>query len=87
MANLSGSATDGANATRQALSIFGDRRENLLKNKRIALFDFHSAHGGRIVPFAGWDMPVHYRDGIKAEHLATRHGASLSMYRTWPSWR
>ncbi|MEL0042022.1 MAG: glycine cleavage system aminomethyltransferase GcvT [Candidatus Puniceispirillum sp.] len=48
-----------------------------MDNKRTALFDFHSAHGGRMVPFAGWDMPVHYRDGIKAEHLATRHGAGL----------
>ncbi len=48
-----------------------------MENKRTALFDFHNAHGGRIVPFAGWDMPVHYRDGIKAEHLATRHGAGL----------
>ncbi|MEC7243286.1 MAG: hypothetical protein VXW06_05475, partial [Pseudomonadota bacterium] len=77
MANLSGSATDGANATRRALRIFGDWGEKLLKNKRTALFDFHGVHSARIVPFAGWDMPVHYRDGIKAEHLATRQGASL----------
>jgi len=29
------------------------------------------------VPFAGWDMPVQYADGIKAEHLATRDSAAL----------
>ena len=30
-----------------------------------------------MVPFAGWDMPVQYADGIKAEHLATRDAAGL----------
>ena len=69
MASLSGSATDVQMPHYGHWCIFGDRGENLLKNKRTALFDFHSAHGARIVSFAGWDMPVHYRDGIKAEHL------------------
>ena len=39
--------------------------------------DFHIANGARMVPFSGWDMPVQYSQGIKAEHLATRDGASL----------
>ena len=30
-----------------------------------------------MVGFAGWDMPVRYRHGIVAEHLATRRGAGL----------
>lgn len=30
-----------------------------------------------MVSFAGWDMPVQYSAGIKAEHLATRNGAGL----------
>ena len=30
-----------------------------------------------MVPFAGWDMPVQYSTGIRAEHLATRDGAGL----------
>lgn len=30
-----------------------------------------------MVPFAGWNMPVQYAHGIKAEHLATRNGAGL----------
>ena len=42
-----------------------------------ALHAFHVAHGARMVPFAGWDMPVQYADGIKAEHLATRDAAGL----------
>ena len=42
-----------------------------------ALHAFHVAHSARMVPFAGWDMPVQYADGIKAEHLATRDAAGL----------
>ena len=41
------------------------------------LAEFHVAHGARMVPFAGWNMPVQYADGIKAEHLATRNAAGL----------
>ena len=41
------------------------------------LAEFHVAHGARMVSFAGWNMPVQYADGIKAEHLATRTGAGL----------
>lgn len=38
---------------------------------RTALFDWHVAHGGRMVDFAGWEMPVQY-SSITAEHVATR---------------
>jgi len=44
--------------------------------KRTALFDVHKASGGRMVPFAGWEMPVQYT-GIYEEHLATRNAAGL----------
>jgi aminomethyltransferase len=37
---------------------------------------WHTAHGGRLVPFAGWSMPVQY-GSIVAEHLATRGAAGL----------
>ena len=40
------------------------------------LFDWHAAHGGRMVDFAGWSMPVQYAS-IVAEHNATRTAASL----------
>ncbi|HEX7300867.1 MAG TPA: glycine cleavage system aminomethyltransferase GcvT [Solirubrobacteraceae bacterium] len=36
----------------------------------------HLAAGGKLVPFAGWHMPVQYTD-IQAEHLAVRHGAGV----------
>lgn len=44
--------------------------------KRTALFDVHKSSGGRMAPFAGWEMPVQYT-GIFEEHLATRNAAGL----------
>jgi aminomethyltransferase len=43
---------------------------------RTPLFDWHAAHGGRLVDFAGWSMPVQYTS-IVAEHKATRTAAGL----------
>jgi glycine hydroxymethyltransferase len=44
--------------------------------KKTALNQVHRDLGGRMVPFAGWEMPVQY-SGIYEEHLTTRHGAGL----------
>ena len=48
-----------------------------MSTKQTPLHAFHRAHNARMVPFAGWDMPVQYAAGIKAEHLATRQSAGL----------
>jgi len=40
--------------------------------KRTPLADIHRALGGKMVPFAGWEMPVQYPTGILAEHQAVR---------------
>jgi aminomethyltransferase len=45
--------------------------------KRTPLFDIHVALGGKMVPFAGWEMPVQYSSGILAEHKAVRSHAGL----------
>jgi aminomethyltransferase len=45
-------------------------------NKRTALYDEHEKLGARIVPFAGFDMPVQYSSILK-EHDAVRHRAGL----------
>jgi aminomethyltransferase len=37
----------------------------------------HRALGARFTPFAGYDMPLQYADGLKAEHLWTRANAGL----------
>ena len=40
------------------------------------LHDWHAAHGGRMVDFAGWSMPVQY-SSIVTEHRATRGAVGL----------
>ncbi len=47
-----------------------------LQLKRTALYAAHKAAGGRMVEFAGWEMPVEY-SGIVSEHLAVRTAAGL----------
>lgn len=44
--------------------------------KRTALYEHHLAAKAKIVPFAGWEMPVHYT-GIIAEHEVVRARAGL----------
>jgi aminomethyltransferase len=45
--------------------------------KRTPLHALHLARGGKMVPFAGYDMPVQYPSGVLKEHLHTRAGAGL----------
>jgi aminomethyltransferase len=44
--------------------------------RRTSLYDRHAAAGAKIVPFAGWEMPVQY-EGIRVEHLNVRSAAGL----------
>ncbi|MEY3308055.1 MAG: glycine cleavage system protein [Pseudomonadota bacterium] len=45
--------------------------------KRLTLNDLHLSLGARLVPFAGYDMPVQYAAGVMQEHLHTRAAAGL----------
>jgi len=45
--------------------------------KRTPLYRVHAALGAKIVPFAGFEMPVQYPTGITAEHKAVREKAGL----------
>ncbi len=45
--------------------------------RRTPLHDRHQALGAKLVPFAGYEMPVQYRGGITAEHKAVRQGAGV----------
>jgi len=45
--------------------------------KKLPLHALHEAHGGKFVPFAGYEMPVQYAAGVMAEHLHTRAKAGL----------
>ena len=45
--------------------------------KQTPLHALHVARGGKMVPFAGYDMPVQYATGVLREHLHTRAAAGL----------
>src|SRR5712671_6324318 len=45
--------------------------------KHTPLHALHVRLGGRMVPFAGYEMPVQYTSGIIKEHLHTRTAAGL----------
>src|ERR1700684_431504 len=45
--------------------------------KHTPLHALHVARGGKMVPFAGYDMPVQYATGVLREHLHTRKAAGL----------
>jgi aminomethyltransferase len=44
--------------------------------RRTPLYERHLAAGARLVPFAGWEMPVQYT-GIREEHVAVRRHAGV----------
>ena len=44
---------------------------------RTPLYDLHMALGAKMVPFAGYEMPVQYPMGVMQEHLHTRAKAGL----------
>ncbi len=46
------------------------------KSQRTPLFDCHVRAGGKIVDFAGWQLPVQYT-GVMEEHRAVRTAAGL----------
>ena len=40
--------------------------------EKTALYNFHKNLGAKFVPFAGYEMPIQYKDGIVKEHISTR---------------
>src|SRR6266700_426343 len=52
-------------------------RDDRSELKRTPLHALHVASGGKMVPFAGYDMPVQYASGVLREHLHTRAHAGL----------
>jgi aminomethyltransferase len=45
--------------------------------RRTPLYETHKRLGAKLVPFAGWEMPVQYPTGILAEHHAVRTGVGV----------
>ena len=44
--------------------------------RRTPLYEAHAAAGAKLVPFAGWEMPVSY-EGVRQEHVAVRTGCGV----------
>ncbi len=44
---------------------------------RTALYNLHKSLGAKFVPFAGYEMPIQYKDGIVQEHISTRTKAGF----------
>ena len=51
--------------------------------KTTPLHALHVARGGKMVPFAGYDMPVQFAAGVLREHLHTRFAPACSTSRIW----
>ena len=45
--------------------------------RRTPLYDLHVELGGKVVDFAGWELPIQYPTGIVAEHKQCREKAAL----------
>jgi aminomethyltransferase len=78
--NLSGSTTEGALVGRLGVRSVGGPvtlAADAAPLKRTPLYSLHLALGAKMVPFAGYEMPVHYPSGILKEHLHTRSQAGL----------
>lgn len=60
----------------EALPDFVWEEDEEPKLQRTSLFDLHVELGARMVPFAGWEMPVRY-DSVMEEHNAVRETAGI----------
>ena len=48
-----------------------------MENIKTKLYNLHQKHGAKFVPFAGYEMPIQYPEGIVEEHKYTRSDAGL----------
>ena len=63
-------------APRPELPLFDWHEPENAPLKRTPLYDWHKAHTKKVIPFAGWEMPVWYT-GVLDEHNAVRKAAGL----------
>ena len=45
--------------------------------QKTALYSYHKNLGAKFVPFAGYEMPIQYKEGIVKEHISTRTHAGF----------
>lgn len=58
-------------------TVEGSQSSKQATPRRTVLYDLHKELGGKMVDFAGWEMPVQYPAGIMAEHKQCRDKAAL----------
>ena len=76
--SAAGKAPPGSSSTETAENRLGEAAATSSRAlKRTPLYAVHVALGAKIVPFAGFEMPVQYPTGITAEHRAVREKAAL----------
>ena len=47
-----------------------------MDTKKTPLYDFHIDNGGRMMAFAGWEMPIQFK-GLVNEHFSVRQSAGI----------
>ena len=48
-----------------------------MKTQKTKLYNYHKSLGAKFVPFAGYEMPIQYKEGIIKEHISTRSYAGF----------
>ena len=48
-----------------------------METQKTALYEYHKNLGAKFVSFAGYDMPIQYKEGIVKEHISTRSYAGF----------
>ncbi len=48
-----------------------------MQTQKTVLYNFHKNLGAKFIPFAGYEMPIQYKDGIVKEHISTRESAGF----------
>ena len=54
-----------------------------METQKTALYNYHKNLGAKFVPFAGYEMPIQYKDGIVKEHISQEHMLVFLMFLTW----
>ena len=54
-----------------------------MENIKTALYNLHQKHGAKFVPFAGYEMPIQYPEGIIEEHKYTEKMQVFLMFLIW----
>ncbi|CAL5029936.1 unnamed protein product [Urochloa decumbens] len=76
-ATLARRAAAGASSGARVRHLAGAAEAVEAELKKTALYDFHVANGGKMVPFAGWSMPIQYKDSIMESTVNCRTNGSL----------